>query len=188
MSDVLVLKSQRFRSEREADWKRLESLLELLETGRMSRLSDNVLDFARGRLGGGLSWQRSSSEPVEQTLRQVLAELQSSNLTRTIDATFDIREPVNCDVQRVGQLFSNLLGNAVMHDSPDVPIEVGVFGASPGAGRDGKPLYLQKRLLPDGDSTITVTVDGKPALAGVDPYNELIDKVSSDNRRAVTLH
>ena len=70
---------------------------------------------------------------------------------------------------------------------PDVPIQVGVFGASPGAGKDGKPLYLQKRLLPDGDSTITITVDGKPALAGVDPYNELIDKVSSDNRRAVTL-
>jgi signal transduction histidine kinase len=93
---------------------------------RMSRLIDNVLDFARGRLGGGLSLQRSSSEPVEQTLRQVLAELQSSNLTRTIDATFDIREPVNCDVQRVGQLFSNLLGNAVMHGSPEVPIEVRV--------------------------------------------------------------
>jgi ABC-2 type transport system permease protein len=70
---------------------------------------------------------------------------------------------------------------------PDVPIDVAVFAASPGAGKDGKPLYLQKRLLPDGDSTLTITVDGKPAQAGVDPYNELIDKVSSDNRRAVTL-
>ncbi|RCS29652.1 hypothetical protein DEO45_10875 [Rhodanobacter denitrificans] len=70
---------------------------------------------------------------------------------------------------------------------PDIPIEVGVFAASPGNGRDGKPLYLEKRLLPDGDSTLTVTVDGKPALAGIDPYNELIDKVSSDNRRAVTV-
>lgn len=70
---------------------------------------------------------------------------------------------------------------------PDIPIEVGVFAAPPGNGEDGKPLYLEKRLLPDGDSTITVTVDGKPALAGIDPYNELIDKVSSDNRRAVTL-
>jgi ABC-2 type transport system permease protein len=62
-----------------------------------------------------------------------------------------------------------------------------VFAASPAAGKEGKPLYLQKRLLPDGDSTITVTVDSLPALAGIDPYNELIDKVSSDNRRAVTL-
>ena len=70
---------------------------------------------------------------------------------------------------------------------PDVPIDIGVFAASPGAGKDGKPLYLEKRLLPDGDSTITVTVDGLPALAGIDPYNVLIDKVSSDNRRAVTV-
>ena len=70
---------------------------------------------------------------------------------------------------------------------PNIPIEIGVFAASPGAGKDGKPLYLAKRMLPDGDSTITVTVDGKPASAGIDPYNELIDKVSGDNRRAVTL-
>lgn len=70
---------------------------------------------------------------------------------------------------------------------PDIPIEVGVFAASKGDGRDGKPLYLEKRLLPDGDSTLTVVVDGKPASAGVDPYNELIDKVPSDNRRTVTV-
>ncbi len=62
-----------------------------------------------------------------------------------------------------------------------------MFAASPGAGKDGKPLYLAKRNLAEGDSTITVPVDGKPATAGIDPYNELIDKVSSDNRRAVTL-
>ncbi|MHB1057471.1 MAG: ABC transporter permease/M1 family aminopeptidase [Rhodanobacter sp.] len=70
---------------------------------------------------------------------------------------------------------------------PDIPIEIGVFAASTGTGKDGKPLYLEKRLLPDGDSTLTVIVDGKPALAGIDPYNELIDKVSGDNRRAVTV-
>lgn len=71
--------------------------------------------------------------------------------------------------------------------TPDIPITVGVFAAPKGDGKDGEPLYLEKRLLPDGDSTVTVIVDGKPALAGVDPYNELIDKVSTDNRRAVTV-
>ena len=70
---------------------------------------------------------------------------------------------------------------------PDIPIEIGVFAAPPRAGVDGQPLYLQKRLLGNGDSTLTVTVNGKPAEAGIDPYNELIDKVSSDNRRPVTL-
>lgn len=69
----------------------------------------------------------------------------------------------------------------------DLPIEIGVFSASPGNGKDGKPLYLEKQMVKDGDSTITLTVDGKPSQAGIDPYNELIDKVSSDNRRAVTV-
>ena len=40
----LVLKSQRFRQEREADWKRLESLLALLEAGKRRALSaDDVI-------------------------------------------------------------------------------------------------------------------------------------------------
>lgn len=70
---------------------------------------------------------------------------------------------------------------------PDIPIEIGVFAASPGGGKDGKLLYLKKQLLDDGDSTITVVVDDKPAMAGVDPYNKLIDKVSNDNRRVVKV-
>jgi len=71
--------------------------------------------------------------------------------------------------------------------APNIPIEIGVFAASPGDGKDGKPLYLEKRTLPAGDSTLTVTVDGKPTMAGIDPYNELIDKVPDDNRKAVTV-
>ncbi len=47
----------------------------------------------------------------------------------------------------------------------DFPIEIGVFAASPGVGKDGKPLYLQKQMVANGDSTITVTVDGQ-ARAG----------------------
>jgi uncharacterized membrane protein SpoIIM required for sporulation len=43
MSD-LILKSQRFRSEREGDWKRLENLLALLEAGKRRALSiDDVI-------------------------------------------------------------------------------------------------------------------------------------------------
>lgn len=37
----LMLKSQRFRSEREADWRRLEELLKLLEAGKFKSLSDD---------------------------------------------------------------------------------------------------------------------------------------------------
>lgn len=33
-------------------------------------------------------------------------------------------EPVNCDAARIGQLFSNLLGNALTHGSADRPVLV----------------------------------------------------------------
>ena len=39
----LVLKSQRFREEREGDWRRLEKLLERLEQGGQQALSDDEL-------------------------------------------------------------------------------------------------------------------------------------------------
>ena len=71
--------------------------------------------------------------------------------------------------------------------APGIPIQVGVFAAPTVAGQDGKPLYLERRVLPDGDSTLSVIVTGKPAEAGIDPYNELIDRHPADNRHAVTL-
>ena len=35
--------------------------------------------------------------------------------------------------------------------------------------------------------TITVTVEGQPYEAGIDPYNKLVDRVSDDNRMKVTM-
>ncbi len=55
--------------------------------GRMAGLIDNVMDFARGRLGGGLTLDRNADEPVEPVLRQVVGELRASNPDRLIDAT-----------------------------------------------------------------------------------------------------
>jgi hypothetical protein len=70
----------------------------------------------------------------------------------------------------------------------DIPIGIGVFArARNGEEQDEKPLYLAKMPVADGDSTITVVVDGKPYEAGIDPFNELIDRVSDDNRAQVTI-
>ena len=109
---------------------------------------------------------------------------------RITDATASKRDDGKYEVTmkvHAGKVYVDGTGKETKA-TPDIPIEIGVFAASPGNGRDGKPLYLEKRVLADGDSTITVVVDKKPASAGVDPYNELIDKVSSDNRRPVTVH
>ncbi|HTD28124.1 MAG TPA: M1 family aminopeptidase [Xanthomonadaceae bacterium] len=70
----------------------------------------------------------------------------------------------------------------------DEPIDIGVFAkAADGKEDDEKVLYLQKRSVADGDSSVTITVDSEPYEAGIDPYNKLIDRVSSDNRMQVSL-
>ncbi len=91
---------------------------------RMAILIDNVLDFARGRLGGGLELDRDSAEPVEPTLRQIIDELHSIHPERVVHAEFNLHEPVDCDRARLGQMFSNLLANALAHGAPDEPVRV----------------------------------------------------------------
>jgi hypothetical protein len=70
----------------------------------------------------------------------------------------------------------------------DEPVEIGVFGRAPGAKeKDEKVLFIDKRVLQGSDPTVTVTVKDKPFDVGVDPYNKLIDRVPTDNRKEVSF-
>ncbi|UEM18754.1 GAF domain-containing sensor histidine kinase [Skermanella mucosa] len=91
---------------------------------RASRLVGDVLDFARGRLGGGIPLDIEEAPNLEQTLRHVIAELQAIHPDRSIRNTFDISETVSCDPDRIAQLLSNLLTNAVTHGASDQPVDV----------------------------------------------------------------
>jgi signal transduction histidine kinase len=90
---------------------------------RMSALIDNVLDFARGRLGGGIALNRAT-QSLEPVLNQVIAELRAGFPESQIDTDFDLTRQVGCDSGRVAQLFSNLLGNALTHGTPGAPVRV----------------------------------------------------------------
>ena len=91
---------------------------------RMASMIDNVLDFARGRLGGGITLEREAGKPLEPVLTQVVDELRLAWPGRVIEADFAIDRPVNCDRVRIGQLLSNLLGNALTHGAFDEPVVV----------------------------------------------------------------
>ena len=111
---------------------------------RMADLVNNIMDFARGRLGGGLTIRRDAAQPLTPVLDQVIAELQSAWPDVAIEAVFDIEEPVNCDRGKMGQLFSNLLGNAIAYGDRGKPIRVsartigGVFELA--VSNHGEPL------------------------------------------------
>nr|MCU0756674.1 hypothetical protein [Xanthomonadales bacterium] len=67
-------------------------------------------------------------------------------------------------------------------------IELGVFARDAGASeRAERVLSLERKLVTRSDATYTVVVDERPHEVGFDPYNKLIDRVSDDNRKRVTL-
>jgi sigma-B regulation protein RsbU (phosphoserine phosphatase) len=94
---------------------------------RMSGLIDNVLDFARGQLGEGLTLTRNPTTDLEPMLRQVIAELQEVHPDVGIEAIISIPRPVDCDKSRIGQMLSNLIGNALTHGAIDRPVRVDAF-------------------------------------------------------------
>jgi signal transduction histidine kinase len=90
---------------------------------RMAGLIDNVMDFARGRLGGGWALNRTD-ETLAPILDHVVDELKAAYPVRTISTEFAITQTVNCDRVRIAQLFSNLLGNALTHGASEGPVVV----------------------------------------------------------------
>jgi sigma-B regulation protein RsbU (phosphoserine phosphatase) len=92
--------------------------LMLATTRRMGTLIDNVLDFARGRMGSGLDLNRETVAPLAPSLKQVIAETRASFPERRIEAEVDLDAVVQADHGRIAQLLSNLVGNAIAHGDP----------------------------------------------------------------------
>ena len=103
--------------------KRLASIVQN-SSYRMKALIDNILDFARGRLGDGITLERKGNEPMEEILGQVITELKMVWPEREIKVDLNFKEPVNSDGTRIAQLFSNLLSNALSHGFKDTPVVV----------------------------------------------------------------
>jgi signal transduction histidine kinase len=91
---------------------------------RMAELIDNVLDFAHGRLGGGLTLERDAHVPLAEVLEQVVDELRTAWPERLIETRLEVTRTVSCDAARVAQLLSNLVANALTHGATEEPILV----------------------------------------------------------------
>jgi signal transduction histidine kinase len=109
---------------------------------RMSALIDDVLDFARVRLGDGIGIQMQEVDTVESALTAVARELQDAQPGRTIEADIHVTRTIRCDIGRVQQLASNLVANALTHGSAHAPVKFS-------AGIDSNDLVL--KVWNDGD-------------------------------------
>ena len=118
-----------------------------LSTSRMSELVGNIMDFARTRLGKGIVLKRQDTQ-LEPTLQQVVNEIRLIYPQREISSLFELAQPVNCDADRLAQLLSNLLANALTHGSDDYPVYV-------------RPILSNKNL------ELSVTNNGVPIPADI---------------------
>ena len=98
---------------------------------RMGHLIENVLDFARGRLGDGIPVQRTVVDDLEHTLHLTLDEICASYPDATLVRHLSLPAGVYCDPLRLSQLLSNLVGNAVTHGSVTAPITVNACAEGP---------------------------------------------------------
>jgi signal transduction histidine kinase len=96
----------------------------LTSARRATQLVDDVLDFARGSLGRGIPVKIEPCPDLEDALRHVISEVQSVHPVRTIASSIVDLRNVHCDRERVAQLLSNLVANAVAHGDPDGPINI----------------------------------------------------------------
>ncbi|MCO7517657.1 GAF domain-containing sensor histidine kinase [Pseudomonas guariconensis] len=97
----------------------------ILTSGRRaSQLVRDVLDFARGRLGAGIPLNQQPCPDLREALGHVASELQRVHPQRRI--LLDIADigGLRCDRERVAQLLSNLIANALTHGAPDGPVTV----------------------------------------------------------------
>lgn len=91
---------------------------------RMARLIDDVLDLARGRMGSGMGVNIAPVTDLESRLKEVVAELRDAHPGRQIVETYRTGNVVECDLGRVQQLVSNLLGNALAYGDPEQAVSV----------------------------------------------------------------
>lgn len=122
-AEVLAMKGARFSGERldEASAKIVARISR--SAARMARMIDQVLDFARVNAGTGIPL---SPQPIDlaEVCAAVIDELQGLHPGRVIEVKELGRSSGSWDLDRLSQVFSNLVGNALAYGDPAEPIRL----------------------------------------------------------------
>ncbi|WP_242337307.1 MULTISPECIES: hybrid sensor histidine kinase/response regulator [Anaeromyxobacter] len=95
---------------------------------RMARMIEELLDFTRLRVSGGIRLERRAAR-LGEIARRIVGELEGEHPERTV---VEVRgdDSGEWDVDRLGRVVSNLVANALQHGE-DRPVRVEVDGGDP---------------------------------------------------------
>jgi two-component system, sensor histidine kinase and response regulator len=126
-----ILASANLLQRRSADQASLDAAERIVTSGkRMARLIEDMLDLARARLAGGIVVKREPSD-FQPLLERVVREHQSAASTRLIESTYEGNCTGLWDPERIAQVASNLIGNALKHGKADAPVIIRLDGSQP---------------------------------------------------------
>lgn len=94
---------------------------------RMQHMIADLLDFTRSRLGGGIPIVRSETS-IDRVVHDVVDEITAAHPGRAIKLDARGGKTGAWDSERIGQVLSNLIGNAVEHGDPAGAVSVTTYG------------------------------------------------------------
>lgn len=105
---------------------RRELLLALLSQSinRMSGLVDDIMDFARTKLGTGIPLELTKRSDLQDVIEMAIEEVRHGQPGCDIRSLGQAHGLMHFDGKRMRQLLANLLNNAVAHGDASRPIEV----------------------------------------------------------------
>jgi ABC-2 type transport system permease protein len=99
----------------------------------------------------------------------------SASANKRADGKYEVTLTASADKVRAGEVG----------DEKEAPLKDYIeFGVD---DKDGNPLLRERRLVDRKNVTVTMVVSGRPAKAGIDPDNKLIDRKPTDNTIEVEL-
>lgn len=132
-------------------------------TARITTIVNDLLDVTRARFGYGLPLLRSSFD-MGVVGQQLVDEMRAAYPIRiiTLEVSGDLKG--KWDKARIGQVFSNLIGNAIQYGFKDSPIEVVVKGTAEevilSVHNEGLPIPPEK-IGTIFDSLTRAVIDGE---------------------------
>ncbi|MBS0445044.1 MAG: hybrid sensor histidine kinase/response regulator [Proteobacteria bacterium] len=95
----------------------------------MNRMIEDMLDLARARVGEGIPLARRDID-LGALVERAVGERRAAQPDRTIELT-QRGDLTGCwDEDRLMQVASNLIGNALHHGNPALPVEIGIDGGA----------------------------------------------------------
>ena len=113
------------------DPKQVKVAAEMIRTtGRATRILDDLLDLTRSSFGTNIPVEKSKTD-MATLCQEIAGELRGINASQMIEVTHQGDPTGLWDAARMGQVLSNLMGNAIQYSEASSAVTVAISGTDP---------------------------------------------------------